>query len=150
MRLASSPSAGNRDAFAGASMLLPDCASAAGGVRQSIVLAPWTKLVEPVADGVWSQRGNPEPADRLSAPRRLVDVAEDQFSLPPGVCCTDNPRHPSGRQDLSHHFELVFGFFVDNQWPLGGQDRQLIETPLPPFRLDLVGLSQGNQVPDRP
>src|ERR1700675_1603229 len=30
-------------------------ASAAGCVRQSIVLAPWTKLVEPVADGVWGQ-----------------------------------------------------------------------------------------------
>ena len=26
----------------------------------------------------------------------------------------------------------------------------MIEAPLPPFRLDLVRLSQGNQVPDRP
>ena len=99
-------------------------ASAAGGVRQSIVLAPWTKLVEPVADGVRSQRGNPEPADGLSAPRRLIDVAEDQFSLSPGICRTDDPRHPARRKDLSHHFELVFGFLVDNQWPLDGQDRQ--------------------------
>ena len=30
-------------------------ASATGGVRQSIVLASWTKLVEPLADGIWSQ-----------------------------------------------------------------------------------------------
>ena len=125
-------------------------ASATGRVRQSIVLAPRTKLVEPLADGVRCQGRNPEPADRLSAPGRLIDVAEDQLPFAPGVCRTDDPRHPSGREDLPHHLELIFGLLVDDQWPLNGKDRQLVEVPLTPLRVDLVRLSQGNQVSDRP
>ena len=73
-----------------------------------------------------------------------------QFSSALASVAQTIPRQSSGCEDFSHHFELVFGFLIDDQGPFDGQDRQLIEAPMPPFRPDLVRLSQGNQMPDRP
>src|SRR5450759_5202796 len=79
----------------------------------------------------------------LRTNQRSVRSSAKDLDVPTGV-------HPWGRQDLSHYFELIFGSFVDHQWPLPRQDRQKIEAPLPPFRIDLVRLCQGNQMSNRP
>ena len=54
--------------------------------------APSRRLRQAVADGVAGERRDPQPAHRLRAAGGLVDVAEDQLALAPGVGRADDLR----------------------------------------------------------
>ncbi len=125
-------------------------AAAAGGIGERIVVGAGAERVEAFADGVGSERGDPEAADGLVAMGGFVDVAEDQFALAAGVGGADYSRDARGVRIRAHGFELVLGFFVDDERPLARQHGQEVAAPVLPFGVDLVGLREGGQMADGP
>jgi hypothetical protein len=108
------------------------------------------QLAEALADGVGRERGDPQALERLAAAGRLVDVAEDQLALAPGVRGADDLFHLGVVEHAADRLELILGLLGDHQRPFPGEDRQVIAPPAPPFGVDLVRLRQGDQMADGP
>ena len=129
----------------------PVCpATAARRIGQPVVVSPWPQGLETLTDGRRREGRDPQPAERLPALRRLVNIAEDQLSLAPGVGRAHYARNPRRVEDSSYDFELILGVFVDNQRPMLGQDGEQVAPPVAPFRVDFVRLGKGYEMPNRP
>ena len=83
-------------------------AAAAGGVGEGVVVARRRAGdAKPSPDRVRGERRDPEPLHRLAAAGRLVDVAEDQLALAPGVGGAHDLASTSrSRRTLLHDLEL--------------------------------------------
>ncbi len=125
-------------------------APAARGFGQRIVVRARTQLVETFANGFGGQGRNPQTADGLNAPRRFINVTENQFAFAPGVSCTDDAGDARRHQNLPHRLVLVFGLLVSDQRPVVGQHGQKIAPPRSPLGPDLMRLGERGEVADGP
>ena len=112
----------------------------------------WRPLerAEPLRDGLGRERRDPQAADGLSCPRRLVDVAEDELSLAPRVGRAHDAGGVLREEQAPHDVELRARRLGDDEWPRGRQERQVREAPLLPRGVHLVRLGESDQVPDGP
>ena len=125
-------------------------AATPGGVGQAVVVVAVAQPIESALDGVRRQGRDPQAADRFLAAGGLVDVAEDQLALAPGVRGAHHLDDLLGGQNPTHQVELLTGGIGHHQRPFPGQHRQMVTPPGSPRRVDLVGLGEGHQVADRP
>ena len=84
---------------------------------------------EAAADRLVGERRDPQPPHRRPAARVLVDVAEDQLALAPGIARVDDRREPPVAQQPRHRAELRRRVLRRPQPELRRQHRQRLEPP---------------------
>ena len=103
---------------------------------------------KPRSDRLRRERRDPEPADRLAAAGRLVDVAEDQLALAPGVGGAHDLGRRRGRAGpASPTRELVLRPLRDDERPLGREQGEVRGRPALPLRPDLLRLGEATRWP---
>ena len=123
--------------------------TARAGIER-IVICRRPKAVKPGADGLVRHGGYPQPLHRLSAPRLLVNIAEDQLALAPGV----------RRADDILRFLVVHPFFDGEKLAsrlfdhlclhLFRQNRQIFRAPSGISFVQLLRLFERNQMSECP
>ena len=63
--------------------------AAEGGLIQRVILRAGAQVAKPLPDGRVLHRGDPQPGEGLGAARHLIDQAENELTLPPGVAGVD-------------------------------------------------------------
>ena len=121
-----------------------------GGVSERVEVSPRPQRAEAAPDRLVGERRDPQPLHRQPRLRVLVDVAEDQLALAPGITGVDDRGEPPVAQQRHHRLEMRRGVLGRPQLEHRGQHRQRVQPPrLPPLvvRGRLVEL---DQVPDAP
>ena len=121
-----------------------------GGVGEGVELGERAKGGEAPPDRLRGEGRDPEPADRLAAPGRLEDVAEDELALPARVRRAHDLVDLGIAEDLLHHGELGPRRLRHHERPLGRQEGEVLGRPALPLRPDLRRLGQAHEVADGP
>ena len=117
-------------------------------LMQRVIVPARFQVGKALPDGAVLHAGNPQPLHGFGTARQVIDRAEDQFALPPGVAGVDNLAHflrakqrPQGVDPLS----LVRG---DGQPPAFRDNGQILIPPLPEMLVVYPGVDKGHQMPD--
>ena len=125
-------------------------AAAPGRSVQPVVFLSRLDRPEALPDGLVGHRVDPQAVHRLFAPGHGIDVAEDQFSLPPRVGRADDLFRLRRVDQGFDHLVLVPGGGDHLQRDVLRQHGQGVEGPLLVCRIHLIRLLEGDQMAHRP
>ena len=80
----------------------------------------------------------------------MIDQAENQLALPPGVSGADDAVHIGPVHEFAQNIELLFGGTAHKILPPLGQDGQVCLGPFDQFRVIAAGWSQLHQMAHAP
>ena len=123
-------------------------ASRAGIER--VVIAGRAEIVKALADRLVGHRGNPQTHNGLVTARLLVNIAEDQLALAPGVRRADDAFRLPGVHERLDHLELRARLANDLRLHLLRENRQILCAPLRVPLVKLLRLLERDQMADRP
>ena len=101
-------------------------------------------------DGLVLHAGDPEPQHGLGTLRQIVDVAEDEFALPPGVAGIDDLSHVRPIHEAAQQRHLLLAPWQQLVLPGGGQNGQITLVPFFVLRVVGDGVSQSPEVAEAP
>ena len=124
--------------------------AALGGSEKTVVLVARLNLPETLGNGLVGHGGDPQAVEGLAAASLRVDIAEDQFTLAPRVCRTDDTvgvrRVDEGLDDL-----VLIGGLADHlQRDVLRQNGEGLELPALVLLVQLVRLHQRHQMAHGP
>ena len=117
---------------------------------QSVVVRTGAEVCKTLPDSRILHTGDPQPLHGLLAARQLVDAAEDQLALAPGVAGVDHFIHIRGVQQPFQHIELPLFVFSHRHLPVFRQDGQIVIAPLGVLRVIAVRVRQPGQMAHAP
>ena len=117
---------------------------------QGVIVPARFQVGEALPDGAVLHAGNPQPLHGLGTARQVVDRAEDQFALPPGVAGVDNLAHFLGAKQRPQGVEPLPLVRGDGQPPALRDDGQILIAPLFETLVIHPGVCKGHQMPDAP
>ena len=117
---------------------------------QRIVIRRRAQAVKARANRFIRHGGNPKPSDGLSAPRLLIDVAEDEFSLPTGVRRADDVARFLVVHQLFYGEKLASRLFDDLGFHPCRQDWQIFLFPAGVSLIQLLRFLERDQVSQCP
>ena len=119
-------------------------------LMQGVIVPARFQVGEALPDGAVLHAGNPQPLHGLGTARQVVDRAEDQFALPPGVAGVDNLAHFLGAKQRPQGVEPLPLVRGDGQPPALRDDGQILVAPLLETLVIQGGVRKGHQMPDAP
>ena len=105
---------------------------------------------EPLPDSRFLHAGQPQAGEGLFAARLLVDKAEDQFALTPGIATVHDAIHIRAVHQILQDAKLLFGAGRHQILPLFRQDGQVCDVPLNVFGIVDIGRCQLHQMTHAP
>ena len=123
---------------------------AAGGGKEIVILPAAFQLTESLFDGAVLHRGNPQAVNGLFTAGHLIDVAEDKLAFTSRITGVDNIGHILPVHQLLQCCKLAVLILGDFVPPVGGNNRQVIISPLGKLLVIGVGVCKLSQMAESP
>ena len=117
---------------------------------QTVIIRAGAQVCKTLSDGRVLHRGNPQPFHGLLASCQLIDAAENQLALAPGVAGVHHLGHIRGIHQLFQHIKLFLFVFAHRHLPVLGQDGKILIAPLGILGVIAVGVGQPSQMSHAP
>ena len=119
-------------------------------LMQGVIVPARFQVGKALPDGAVLHAGNPQPLHGLGTARQVVDRAEDQFALPPGIAGVDDLAYFLGAKQRPQGVEPLPLVQGNGQPPALRDDGQILIAPLFETLVIHPGVGKGYQMPDAP
>ena len=124
--------------------------AAHGAAVQPVIVRAGAYVPEALLNGFVGHGADPQAGDGLAAAAFLINIAEDQFALPPGVRSADDTVGLRSIHQPGNDVVLSLGCREHFQGDGLGQYGQGLVAPALVLGVQLVGFAQAHQVADGP